>query len=71
MAATHDLTFAALVADRLVALAAGRVAAIGTPAEILRPAVLEELFASRFRLVGDAARPIPVLSLEDGPEDGP
>jgi len=70
VAATHDLTFAALVADRLVALAAGRVAAIGTPAEILRPAVLEELFASRFRLVGDAARPIPVLSLEDGPEDG-
>ena len=67
VAATHDLTFAALVADRLVALAGGRVTAIGTPAEILRSEVLEELFGSRFRLVGDAARPIPVLRLEEGP----
>jgi iron complex transport system ATP-binding protein len=67
VAATHDLVFAALVADRLVALAGGRVAAAGTPAEILRPAVLEDLFGSRFRLVGDAARPIPVLTLEEAP----
>lgn len=66
VAATHDLTFAALVADRLVTLAGGRVTADGSPREILRPEVLEELFGSRFRLVGGADRPIPVLELEGG-----
>ncbi len=65
VAATHDLTFAALVADRLVAISEGGVAASGTPREILRPEILEELFASRFRLVGDAGRPIPVLDLDE------
>jgi len=66
VAASHDLTFAALVADRVVGLAAGRVVAAGSPAEILRPEVLGDLFASRFRLVGSGPRPIPVLTLEDG-----
>lgn len=65
VAASHDLPFAALVADRLLALAGGAVAAAGTPAEILRPPVLEELFGSRFDLVGSAARPVPVLRLEE------
>jgi len=64
VAASHDLTFAALVADRLVALAGGRVVADGTPAEILRPEVLEGLFGSRFEIVGSAERPVPVLRLE-------
>lgn len=70
VAASHDLTFAALVADRVVALAAGGVVADGPPREILRPEVLEDLFASRFRLVGDGRRPIPVLDLDlAGAED--
>ncbi|HMB52125.1 MAG TPA: ABC transporter ATP-binding protein [Thermoanaerobaculia bacterium] len=64
VAASHDLTFAALVADRLVALAEGRIVADGTPAEILRPEVLESLFGSRFELVGSAERPVPVLVLD-------
>jgi iron complex transport system ATP-binding protein len=65
VAASHDLTFAALVADRVVALTAGRTVAGGSPGEILRPEVLADLFGSRFRLVGSGPRPIPVLTLED------
>ncbi len=65
LAATHDLAFAALLADRVVALAAGRVAAAGPPRDILCPAVLEPLFGTRFALAGDGDRPIPVLRLAE------
>ncbi|HEX2255005.1 MAG TPA: ABC transporter ATP-binding protein [Thermoanaerobaculia bacterium] len=68
LAASHDLTFAALVADRVVGLAAGRVAATGTPREILHPEVLARLFGARFDLAGSLERPVPVLRL--GPPGG-
>ena len=67
LAATHDLVFAALVADRVVALSGGRIAADGPPADILRPALLGELFGARFELAGGGARPVPVLRIEDRP----
>ena len=67
LAASHDLTFAALVADRVVGLAAGRVAAAGTPREILHPDVLARLFGARFDLAGSPERPVPVLRLGDTP----
>lgn len=67
LAATHDLVFAALVADRVVALADGRVAADGPPGEILRPELLGELFGARFELVGAGGRPVPVLRIEGSP----
>ena len=44
VAVLHELSLAARVADRLVALRDGRVAAAGTPAEVLTPAVLAEVF---------------------------
>lgn len=37
LAALHDLTLAARYCDRLIMLQAGRVVAIGTPAEVLTP----------------------------------
>jgi len=67
LAATHDLAFAAVVAERVVALADGRVAADGPPSEILRPELLGELFGARFELAGGGARPVPVLRIEGGP----
>lgn len=67
VAATHDLVFAALVADRVVALADGRIAADGPPAEILTPELLGELFGARFELAGRGARPVPVLRIGDPP----
>ncbi len=40
----HDLNLAAAHADRIVVLAAGRVAAVGAPDEILRPELLDRVF---------------------------
>lgn len=40
----HDVNFAAAYADRIVALADGRVIASGTPEEIITPEVLEQVF---------------------------
>jgi iron complex transport system ATP-binding protein len=41
---SHDLDLAAEVCDRLLLLAAGRVACVGTPAEVLRRERLEAVF---------------------------
>jgi len=61
--ATHDLNLAALLGDRLLALAGGREMAIGTPAEILHPELLERLFHARFQVVRGGDRPLTVLDL--------
>lgn len=42
---THDVNLAARFADRVVLLSEGAVAAAGTPAEVLRRAVVERVFA--------------------------
>jgi len=41
---SHDLDLAAEVCDRLLLLGGGRVARVGTPAEVLRREVLEAVF---------------------------
>jgi ABC-type cobalamin/Fe3+-siderophores transport system ATPase subunit len=61
--ATHDLNLAALLADRVLALDGGRVLALGTPAEVLRPELLERLFRARFEVVRAGDRPVTVLDL--------
>lgn len=40
----HDLSLAATYCDRLVVLHAGRLAACGTPAEVLTPALIREVY---------------------------
>lgn len=64
--ATHDLNLASLLGDRLLALAAGRVLAVGPPAAILEPGLLGRLFAAGFEIVRGGARPITVLRLGGG-----
>jgi iron complex transport system ATP-binding protein len=44
VAVLHDLNLAAAYADRIVLLAHGRVAASGTPADVLRPRTLAAVF---------------------------
>jgi iron complex transport system ATP-binding protein len=61
--ATHDLNLASLLGDRLLALGGGEVLATGTPAEILRPDVLDRLFRARFEIVRAGERPVAVLDL--------
>ncbi|WP_018657840.1 ABC transporter ATP-binding protein [Actinomadura flavalba] len=59
----HDLTLAGQYADALVLLAQGRVAAAGTPAEVLTRATIARHFAANVRVTtGAGGRP--VLSLE-------
>src|SRR5205085_1864839 len=60
--ATHDLNLASLLGDRLLALSKGRELATGTPAEILRPEVLERLFRARLEILRGGQRPVSVLS---------
>jgi iron complex transport system ATP-binding protein len=47
----HDLTLAARWSDRVLLLAAGRVAANGPPAEVLTPRHLELAYAVRFEVL--------------------
>jgi iron complex transport system ATP-binding protein len=47
----HDLNEAAFVADRVAVLAGGRLAALGTPAQALDPALLAEIYGLPFRRV--------------------
>jgi iron complex transport system ATP-binding protein len=61
--ATHDLNLASLLGDRLLALAAGRSLALGTPAEIVRPELLGRLFEARYEIVRGGERPVTVLDL--------
>ncbi|WP_200332347.1 ABC transporter ATP-binding protein [Leucobacter sp. L43] len=47
----HDVNFAAAYADRIVALAEGRVVASGTPDEIFTPEVLQRVFDTPVEVV--------------------
>ena len=47
LAALHDLNLAAAYCDRLYVLDAGRVVASGIPEDVLRPALLAEVFGVR------------------------
>jgi iron complex transport system ATP-binding protein len=63
VAATHDLNLASLLGDRLLALSGGRALAVGSPAEILRPELLADLFDTDFELVRGGERPVTLLQL--------
>lgn len=49
----HDLSLAAAWADRVVLMAAGRVRAVGTPADVLTPELLGEVYRHRVRVLSD------------------
>jgi iron complex transport system ATP-binding protein len=51
VAAMHDLTLAALYADRVLLLAEGRIVAEGTPAEVLTESALAEHYGASVRVV--------------------
>ncbi|MDR5700872.1 iron ABC transporter ATP-binding protein [Agromyces aerolatus] len=56
----HDLNFAAAYADRIVALSGGRIAAAGTPEEIMRPEVLSEVFETPVEVIEHRGRRLAV-----------
>ncbi|MGJ0203119.1 ATP-binding cassette domain-containing protein [Leucobacter sp. gxy201] len=56
----HDVNFAAAYADRIVALAEGRVVASGTPEEIITSEVLERVFETPVDVVEHAGRRVAI-----------
>jgi iron complex transport system ATP-binding protein len=63
VAATHDLNFASLIADRIFALRGGRTLACDVPSRILQPELLSELFRAPFEIVREGERPVTLLEL--------
>ncbi|MEZ5397251.1 MAG: ABC transporter ATP-binding protein [Bryobacterales bacterium] len=58
VAITHDLNLAAAYADRVIALADGKVAADGPPAEVVTEALVRRVFDAAVTLrQGDGGRP--------------
>ena len=57
----HDLTLVSAVADRVVLLSQGRQVALGTPAEVITPELIEQVYgvATEVRTVGRAKATIP------------
>jgi iron complex transport system ATP-binding protein len=60
----HDLNLAAQYADRVVLLKAGRIAAAGTPAAVLRADMVSEVFSVRARIVEKPVCGAPAVFLE-------
>jgi iron complex transport system ATP-binding protein len=66
--ALHDLNLAAAYCDRIVLLQAGRVAAVGTPAEVLRPETIEAVYGVDCDIVPHPRTGHPVIVFS-GPVD--
>jgi iron complex transport system ATP-binding protein len=61
IAVTHDLNSTVALADGVVALKDGRVAFVGTPAELLTESRLAHIFDAEFRLVAGGSRGLPLV----------
>jgi iron complex transport system ATP-binding protein len=63
VAVLHDPNLASRFADRVLLLGVGRVLALGTPRDVLTPALLEQAYATTFRVIDhpDSGRPVVLL----------
>ena len=66
LAVVHDLTLAAHYCDRLVVLKAGRVAAEGAPADVLRPELLRDVYDVPVTVIPHPETGRPVVAPSDG-----
>jgi iron complex transport system ATP-binding protein len=57
LVASHDLNLAAMFADRVIILRQGKIAASGTPDEVLVPSVLEEVYGIAMDRIERPGRP--------------
>ncbi len=51
LAATHNLTIASMLADRIALMSKGRIRAIGPPGDVLRPGILESIYGVRVEVL--------------------
>ena len=61
--ASHDLNLAFALADRVIALAAGKVVAAGPTGEVLAPSLLEELYGAPFHVSRPSGFPVVAVDL--------
>jgi len=66
VAVTHDLNHAALQADRVVALRGGRVVFEGPPGDVMRPSVLESIYATQLTLLDHPTAGVPIVVPDAG-----
>ncbi len=67
LAALHDLNLAALFAERILFLKSGQLAALGSPDQLLKPALLQEVYGVPFEVIEQAGRRLVLPAL---PPDG-
>lgn len=71
VAVLHDLNLAALYCQRLVLVQAGRVAAAGEPARVLRPEILSRVYGCSVLVVPHPQLGVPQVALLPGRPPGP
>lgn len=64
--ALHDLNLAAMFCDQLVVLSAGAIVAVGTPAEVLTPDLIAEVYRVRAVVTPDGPGGVPAVRFEPG-----
>ena len=65
LAALHDLSLAAAYADHVVVLAEGRVRAAGTPADVLTPALIREVWSVEAAVLEHPATGRPLIAYSE------
>jgi len=65
LAVLHDLNAAAMYASRIVAMASGKVVAVGTPAEVLTDDLLAAIYGHPMRVVPHPFRDCPLVLVAD------
>ncbi|HZG74619.1 MAG TPA: heme ABC transporter ATP-binding protein [Paenibacillus sp.] len=66
VAVLHDLNLAAMYCDRLLLMDGGRVAAIGTPREVLTPARIRAVYGANSTVLPHPTNGAPQVLLESG-----
>jgi iron complex transport system ATP-binding protein len=61
LAVVHDLTLAAMFADRMALMSGGRIVAEGTPAAVLRPQTIEQVYGLAVRVLAHPTTGRPVV----------
>jgi iron complex transport system ATP-binding protein len=59
----HDLTLAARIADRIVILQDGKIAADGAPADALTPAILRSVYGIDAEWLTPAGHTAPLIAI--------
>ncbi len=57
----HDLNLAARYADTIVAMCAGEIAAVGSPADVLTPELVQEVFGLASKVIPDPVSGKPIV----------